>query len=89
MSTISATLISLFICAAAAALEGVLAGKQVKSFLEELKSPRFAAPVWLWAVIGVLYYAICFFVLFRLFGYAESSLLKNRLTCPFAVSDGD
>ena len=73
MSTISAVTISLLICVVAAALEGLFAGKKVKPFLEKLRKPRFAPPLWVWAIVGVLYYLICFFILFRLFRYEDNA----------------
>lgn len=72
MSTFSAVLVALLICFAAAGLEGLAAGKNVKPLLAKLKAPRFAPPLWLWAIIGVLYYAICFVILFRLFRYNDN-----------------
>jgi tryptophan-rich sensory protein len=58
---------SLLICAIAAALEGLFAGSGIRQRLLELRLPRYAPPFWGWIVIGVLYYAICFAVLRRLF----------------------
>ena len=58
---------SLAICALAAALEGLFAGPGVKQRLASLLLPPYAVPFWGWMVIGVLYYAICFAVLYRLF----------------------
>ena len=55
------------ICAAAAALEGVLAGRGVRDRLAELRLPRYSPPIALWFVIGGLFYAVCFTVLYRLF----------------------
>ncbi len=59
--------ISLGVCALAAALEGVCAGQNVKSFFTKLRFPPYSAPLWVWAIIGILYYAIFCFVLYRLF----------------------
>ena len=76
MSTVSAILISLAICAVAAALEGLFAGKNVKPRLAKLRFPPFAPPLWLWAVIGVVYYLICFAILFRLLRYSDNSTMR-------------
>ncbi|HSE50216.1 MAG TPA: TspO/MBR family protein [Terriglobales bacterium] len=54
------------ICVAAAALEALLAGGNARARLAELRQPRWAAPGWAWAVIGVAYYAICGFALWRI-----------------------
>lgn len=77
MSLSSAILISLGICAIAAVLEGVAAGKNVKPFFAKLRFPSYSAPLWVWYIIGALYYAICFFILYRLLKDAGDSLLKT------------
>lgn len=66
MKAIYAVLISLMICAIAALLEGLCAGKNVKTFFATLKFPRHSAPLWVWSIIGAGYYLIFFFILFRL-----------------------
>ena len=69
MSVTSPLLISLGICVVSAMLEGVLAGKNVKAFFAKLRFPPYSAPLWLWYVIGIVYYVICFFILYRTFGH--------------------
>lgn len=76
MSTFSALLISLLICAVAAGLEGLLAGKNVKAFLGSLRKPPFSAPVWVWAIIGFFYYATCFIILFRILRYDDNFSIR-------------
>ena len=66
MSTISAVLISLAICIMSAILEGVGAGKDVKGFFARLHQPSFAPPLWVWYIIGVVYYVLCFFLAYRI-----------------------
>ena len=65
MST-RALVVSLLLCIAAAALEGVLAGRGVKQRFAELRQPAFSPPLAMWVLIGVLYYAMCFVVLYRI-----------------------
>ena len=77
MSAGYAILVSLGICAAAAALEGACAGKNVKSFYAELRFPRYSAPLWVWSIIGGLYYVIFWFVLYRLFRLDSDSVLRG------------
>lgn len=72
----SAILISLLICAVAAGLEGLFAGKNVKSFLAKLRVPKFSPPFWLWAIIGVLYYLICFAIIFRILRYSDNFSIR-------------
>jgi tryptophan-rich sensory protein len=72
MSTISAVLLSFLICGIASALEGLFAGKNVKSVMSKLRKPRFSPPFWLWVIIGVFYYLICFAILFRILRYSDN-----------------
>jgi len=66
MKPIFAILDALVICGTAAALEGVCAGKNVRSFFETLRFPRYSAPLWVWSIIGGIYYLIFFFITYRL-----------------------
>ena len=77
MSAGYAIFISLGICAVAAALEGVCAGKNVKSFFAKLRFPPYSAPLWVWTIIGALYYVIFWFALYRLLRLGSDSALRN------------
>ena len=68
-------LISVGICVVSAALEGACAGGNVKAFFATLKFPRHSAPLWVWSIIGAVYYIIFWFVLYRLFRITTSSVL--------------
>ena len=68
----SAILIAVLICGVAAALEGLFAGKNVKDVLEKLRKPKFSPPFWMWLIIGILYYIICFLILFRVLRYSDN-----------------
>ena len=72
-----AVLVSLGVCAIAAALEGVCAGRNVKSFFATLRFPPFSAPLWVWSIIGGLYYVIFFFVIYRLLELDSDSALRD------------
>ena len=76
MSVGYAILVSLGVCIIAAALEGLCAGRNVKSFFASLRFPPFSAPLWVWSIIGALYYAIFFFVIYRLLRFGSDSALK-------------
>ena len=65
MSTGYAILTSVGACAVTAGLEGLCAGKNVKTFFAQLRVPRYSPPLWLWSIIGGLYYATFCFVLYR------------------------
>jgi len=76
MSAGYAILFSIVICALAAAVEGACAGKNVKPFFATLKFPPYSAPLWVWSIIGGLYYLIFGFVTYRILRL-DSSPLRN------------
>ena len=59
-------LIALLICLAAAAFEGLCAGRDPMAKLRLLRQPSWSPPAWLWVLIGIAWYAICFAGLVRL-----------------------
>src|SRR3712207_2617401 len=73
----SAILISIGVCAVAAALEGICAGKNVKAFFASLRFPPYSAPLWAWSIIGGLYYIIFCFVIYRLLRLGGDSALRR------------
>jgi tryptophan-rich sensory protein len=77
MTTSYALLIAVGICVLAAALEGACAGNNVKSYFAALRSPSYAAPLWVWYIIGVGYYATFFFILYRILKLNTDSLLRS------------
>lgn len=77
MSAGYALLVALIICAFAAALEGACAGSNVKPFFATLKFPRYSAPLWIWYIIGIGYYATFLFILYRIFRLNTDSALKT------------
>ena len=79
MSASYAMLVSFGACVIAAALEGVCAGKNVKSYFAELRWPPYSAPLWVWYIIGGLYYAIFFFVIYRVLRHAGDSVLTSAV----------
>lgn len=76
MSIISAILISLGICVISALLEGLCAGKGVKAFIASLRTPSYSPPFWVWVIIGVFYYVICFFIIYRVLRHDGDSIMK-------------
>jgi tryptophan-rich sensory protein len=60
---LSPTLLGVMICAAAAVLEGVLAGEGVRQRLAQLRMPPYSTTFALWLVLGVLFYVMCFVIL--------------------------
>ena len=59
-------LIAFLICAAAAAFEALCAGRDPMGKLRALKQPAWSPPNWLWVLIGIAWYGICFAALVRL-----------------------
>src|SRR5712691_11186006 len=76
MSVISAILIASAICVISARLEGLCAGKGVKAFIANLRTPSYAPPFWAWIIIGACYYIISFFISYRILRHSGDSLLK-------------
>jgi len=76
VSASSAILISLGVCLFAATLEGVCAGKNVKAYFASLRWPSYSAPLWVWYIIGGVYYLIFFFVLYRILRVDGNSVLR-------------
>jgi tryptophan-rich sensory protein len=61
--------IALLICVAAAAFEAVCAGRDPMGQLKATKQPSWSPPNWVWVLIGVAWYAICFWGLARLLSF--------------------
>ena len=76
MTSTYALLVSIGLCALAAALEGACAGNNVKSYFATLRSPPYSVPLWVWYLIGFGYYATFFFVLYRILKLHTDSILK-------------
>jgi tryptophan-rich sensory protein len=57
---------ALVICAGMAVLERVCAGPNPMAQLRVLRQPRASPPLFVWVLIGVFWYAICFTALVRL-----------------------
>ena len=80
MSAGYAILVSIGVCALAAALEGGCAGRNVKSFFSTLKFPPYSAPLWVWSIIGGSYYLIFGFVTYRLLRLDSSAIRSVALS---------
>jgi tryptophan-rich sensory protein len=53
-------------CVAAAGFEALCAGRDPMGKLRSLRQPSWSPPNWLWVLIGIAWYAICFAALIRL-----------------------
>lgn len=76
MSITYAILMALGICIVSAVSEGIGAGKKVPEFFAKLRQPRFAPPLRIWYIIGVVYYALCFFLIYRILRSENSGEIK-------------
>jgi len=69
------------ICIVSAAIEGLCAGTHVRVFFAMLRAPKYSAPLPIWYAIGVGYYLIFGFILYRLLilrgptGWVQSALI--------------
>lgn len=59
-------LIAFAICVAAAGFEGLCAGRDPMGQLKATSQPAWSPPSWVWVLIGIAWYAICFTALARL-----------------------
>ena len=57
-------------------LEGLFAGKGVKAFIANLRTPAYAPPFGVWIIIDVFYYIISFFISYRVLRHNGDSFLK-------------
>ena len=61
--------IALLICVVAAAFEGLCAGRDPMGQLKATKQPSWSPPNWVWVLIGIAWYGICFVGLARLLAF--------------------
>lgn len=77
------------ICAAAAAFEGLCAGSDPMGKLRAHKQPGWSPPVWVWVLIGIAWYGICFIGLARLLSvWPETKLPVVLLIALMLVNAG-
>ena len=60
-----------------AVLEGSLRGDECARVLKTARFPRYSAPLWVWSIIGVMYYAIFGFLVFRFLSAVPPSFLAR------------
>jgi translocator protein len=58
--------IALALCLVAAAFEGLCAGHDPMAQLKAIRQPRWSPPQWLWVLVGLAWYGVCFTALVRL-----------------------
>jgi tryptophan-rich sensory protein len=77
LSVSTAASVAVVLCVIVAVLEGICAGRNVRSFFGTLRFPRYSAPLWVWSIIGIAYYATFGFVAFRLLSAVSPSFLAR------------
>ncbi len=81
-------LIALLICAGAAAFEGLCAGRDPMGQLKTTKQPPWSPPNWVWVLIGIAWYGICFAGLERLLPFWAEHPLPVVLLAALMLANG-
>ncbi len=81
-------LLALLICAAAAAAEGLCAGRNPMAKLRAIRQPSWSPPPWAWVLIGIAWYAICFVALARLLPLWPESRAAVLLLAALMLANG-
>jgi tryptophan-rich sensory protein len=87
MTALVNTLIALAICIAVAALEGLCAGRDPMGQLKALKQPWWSPPTWVWVLIGLVWYGICFAGLVRLLPFWPTAKLPLILLVVLMIAN--
>ena len=81
-------LIALGICIAAAGIEALCAGRDPMGQLRALKQPRWSPPNWVWVLIGLAWYGMCFTGLVRLLPFWPVSTAPTLLLVALMLANG-
>ncbi|HEX4738611.1 MAG TPA: tryptophan-rich sensory protein [Allosphingosinicella sp.] len=80
-------LLAFAICAAVALVEGLCAGSDPMAQLRATRQPRWSPPAWLWVLIGIVWYAICFTALVRLLPLWPNHKTAILLLCALMLAN--
>lgn len=75
LATGTAAWLSVVMCAVMAIIEALCAGRNVRLFFQQLRFPHYSAPLWLWSIIGGVYYLVFGFVFYRVVSHVPASVL--------------
>jgi len=81
-------LMALAICAGAAAFEALCAGRDPLGQLEATKQPPWSPPNWVWVLIGIAWYGICYVGLVRLLPLWPAQRLAVILLAALMLANG-
>lgn len=81
-------LIAFGICVAAAAFEGLCAGRDPLVQLKATRQPSWSPPSWVWVLVGIAWYAICFTALVRLLPLRPASAAPIVLLVILMLANG-
>lgn len=79
---------ALLICTAAAAFEALCAGRDPMGKLKALKQPSWSPPTWVWVLIGLAWYGICFAGLVRLLPFWPEAKAPVLLLAALMLMNG-
>jgi tryptophan-rich sensory protein len=71
------TVIATIVCLIAAVLEALVAGRDPRSHFRKLRLPSYSPAFWIWILIGLFYYVMCFVILRHLLSSADFSGLHR------------
>lgn len=80
-------LLALVICIVAAVIESICAGRDPLTQLRAVRQPRWSAPVWVWVLIGIAWYLICFIALARLMAQWPASMVAVLLLAALMLAN--
>lgn len=81
-------LVAIGIATACAALEALLSGRAPFRFLQTLKQPSWALPIWGWIAVGGLFYVVMTVALARTLEASAMSTLSAILIVLVLLTDG-
>lgn len=80
-------LVAALICVAAAAVEGLCAGRDPMGQLKAWRQPSWSPPPWVWVLIGLAWYGICFTGLVRLLPFWPEHQLPALLLASLMLAN--
>jgi tryptophan-rich sensory protein len=81
-------IVALLICAMAAAVEGLCAGRDPMGQLKAIRQPSWSPSNFIWVLIGIAWYVICFVGLFRLIAVWPGSRVPVILLVVLMLANG-
>jgi tryptophan-rich sensory protein len=84
------TVIATIVCLLAAVSEALVTGSDPRSRFRKLRLPSYSPAFWIWILIGLFYYVMCFVILRHLLSAADfSGLHRSALVLVIAMLGGN